>query len=155
MSGRIDPGAGIAGPAYSGGQTWGGRILPLLPEDIKVTNMGGGFYQLDFPRIAQTGADIQSNYPVPFPHIIHAMFVKHVDANLDNAATSLTFKTKFALRENLYFALAGFTSVAADEAFTFTGNECAKNATSYIFNTNTTNGHYVYVSMIIQSVGEI
>ena len=154
MSGNLNPGAGISGPAYNA-QTWGGKILPLLPEDIRVTNMGGGFYQLDFPRIAQTGADVQSNYPVPFPHVIHAIFVKHVDANLANAATALIFKVKFALRENLYFALASFNSVASDEAFMFPGSEGAKNATSYIFNTETTNGHYVYISMIVQALGMI
>lgn len=154
MSG-IYPEAGISGPAYGERKVWGAKILPLLPDDIKVVTLGGGFYQLDFPRIAQTGADVETILPVPFPHIIHGIFVKHVDANLADAVTSLAFKIKFALRENLNFALASFTSVASDEAFTFRGSEGAKNSTRYTINTNTTNGHFVYISMLIQSLGEI
>ena len=155
MSGNLNPGAGISGQVSGGGQAWGGKVLPILPDDIKVITLGGGFYQLDFPKVAQTGVNVASSYAIPFPHILAGVFIKHVDANLDDAATSLTFKAKFALRENLNFALASFTSVAPDEAFLFPGNGGAKNATNYFFDTDTTNGHYVYVSMIVQALGMI
>lgn len=155
MSGNLNPGAGISGQVPDGGPSWGGKVLPILPDDIKVVTLGGGFYQLDFPRIAQTGANVASSYAIPFPHILAGLFIKHVDANLADAATSLIFKTKFALRENLNFALASFTSVAPDEAFLFRGNEGAKNSTNYFFDTDTTNGHYVYISMIVQALGMI
>lgn len=155
MSGNLDPGAGISGQVPGGGQAWGGKVLPILPDDIKVITLGGGFYQLDFPRILQTAAVVTSSYAVPFPHILAGLFVKHVDASLAGVATSLTFKAKFALRENLNFALAAFTSVSPDEAFLFRGNEGAKNATNYIFETNTTNTHWVYISMVIQALGMI
>lgn len=156
MSGNVEERSGMSGAVPGGGlPAWGGKILPSLPDDIKVTTLGGGFYQLDFPRILQTGANVASSYPVPFPHIITGLFIKHVDANLADAATSLTFDVKFALRENLNFALSSFVSVAPDEAFLFRGNEGAKNATNYFFNTNTTNGHYVYISMVIQALGVI
>lgn len=155
MSGRnVRIEAGISGQV-AGQESWGGKVLPILPADIKVITLGGGFYQLDFPRVLQTGANVASSYAVPFPHILVGVFVKHVDANLADAATSLTFDVKFALRENLNFALASFTSVAPDEAFLFRGAEGAKNATNYFFNTNTTNGHYVYISMVLQALGGI
>jgi len=147
-----EPG-GITGKAT--GSEWGGKVLPLLPDNIKVVNLGGGFYQLDFEPILQTGANVVSYFAVPFPHKLHAMYVKHVDANLADAATSLVFSGKYDFRNNLTFSLASFTSVAPDELFTFQSNEGARNAATYEFNTNTTNLHWVYISMIVEALGGI
>lgn len=136
---------------------WGANILPLLPGAIKVTNMGGGFYQLDFPAIAQTGANVKSTFVIPFPHILQALYVKQVDANLVDAVGGDTqvFSAKFLLRLSFQFALAAFTSDAADEVFLFEGSEGAHNATSYEFNTNADNGHFVFITMMVQALGEI
>lgn len=149
-----NPEEGISGPA-PGGSRWGAKILPLLPGGIKVINMGGGYYQLDFPAITQTGANVVTTHIIPFPHKLISMFVKHVDSNLADAATSLTFSAKFSLRDNLNFALASFTSVAPDELFAYNNVEGARNATTVQFNTNTTNTHLVYISMIVQALGGI
>lgn len=138
-----------------GAGAWGGLVRTGLPGDVKVLSLGGGFYQVDFPRILQTGASVISSYAIPFAHMIIAMLIKHVDANLADAATALIFSSSFALRENLNFALASFTSSAPDEAFLYQGNEGAKNATNYIFDTNTTAGHFVYISMVVRALGEI
>lgn len=145
---------GISGQVPSS-RAWGGKVLPLLPGGIKVVNMGGGYYQLDFPVIPQTGANVVTDHVIPFPHKLISIFVKHVDANGADAATNLIFSAKFSLRENLNFALASFTSVAPDELFAYNNVEGARNATTLRFNTNTTNLHLVYISMIVQALGVI
>lgn len=136
---------------------WGARILPLLPGDIKVDNMGGGFYQVDFPRIAQTGANVVTDHMVPFPHRIVGLYIKQVDAALDDAVAgdTLTFSAKFRLRDIFNFAMAAFVSDNPDEAFLFRSDEGVHNACSYEFNTNATAGHFVYITIFLQALGEI
>lgn len=129
---------------------WGSKLLPFLSKDIQLTTLGKSYYQLDFPQIKQTGSNVVTTIPILLPHILIGLYIKHVDADLADATTSLTFSGKFVLRENLNFALASFTSTAADEAFLFPLSEGVKNKTNYQFNTNTTNGHFVYITMIVE-----
>lgn len=136
---------------------WGAKVLPLLPGDIIVANMGGGFYQLDFPRIAQTGANIVTNHVIPFPHRVVGLYIKQVDAALADAVVgdTLTFSAKFRLRGVFNFAMAAFVSDNPDESFLFTSDQGAHNACVYEFNTDALNGHFVYITMFAQALGDI
>lgn len=136
---------------------WGAKVLPLLPGNIRVENLGSGFYQLDFPVIAQTGANVVTNHEIPFPFRLTGMYVKQVDAALADAVAgdTLTFSAKFRLRETFNFAVAAFVSDAPDEGFFFPSDEGARNACAWQFNTDAKNGHFVYISMILQALGEI
>jgi len=141
------------------GSAWGARILPLLPGDIVAENLGGGFYQLDFPFITDINGTVTSNFEVPFPHKIAALYIKHTDPNGDDESTdSLTFSAKFGLKAGIQpFSMASFNlSTNPDEHFTFQGNEAARNACLYTFETTeTVADNLVYVSMIVQALGEI
>lgn len=138
---------------------WGAQILPLLPGGIAVENLGGGFYQLDFPKITDFNGTVTTNHEIPFPHKIVALYVKHTDpAGVDESTDTLTFSAKFGLRANIQpFSMAAFSlSTSPDEHFTFTGNEAARNACLYEFQTTeTVADNLVYISIILQALGEI
>lgn len=138
---------------------WGARILPLLPGDIKVETLGGGFYQLDFPPITDINGTVTTNHMVPFPHRILSMYIKHTDAvSLDESTDALTFSAKFGLRAGIQpFSMAAFSgSTDPDEAFLFKGDEAARNACFYEFKTTeTVADNLVYLSMIVQALGEV
>jgi hypothetical protein len=138
---------------------WGGKVLPLLPGDIKTENLGGGFYQLDFPVITQVAGLVTTNHEVPFPHKIAALYVKHTDsAGVDESTDTLTFSAKFGLRPGVdAFSMAAFNlSTNPDEAFSFTGDEAVRNACRYEFKTTDVDaGNLVYVTMMVRALGEI
>ena len=138
---------------------WGGKVLPLLPGDIKTENLGGGFYQLDFPSIIQVAGLVTSNFEIPFPHKIAALYIKHTDsASVDESTDTLTFSAKFALRPGIEaFSMSSFSlSTNPDEAFTFTGDEAVRNACRYEFETTDVDaGNLVFISMIVRALGEI
>jgi len=138
---------------------WGARVLPLLPGDIKAENLGGGFYQLDFPVIVDAAATVTTNHEIPFPHRIYALYIKHTDANgVDESTDTLTFSAKFGLRQEVQpFSMAAFSlSTNPDEAFLFPGSEAVRNACLYEFKTTeTVPNNLVYISMIVEALGEI
>ncbi len=143
----------------TGGGAWGARILPLLPGGIVAENLGGGFYQLDFPTITQIVGAVTTNHEIPFPHRVVALYVKHTDAaGADESTDALDFSAKFGLRSGISpFSMASFSgSTSPDESFTFTGSEAARNACLYEFvTTDVDAGNFVLISMIVQSLGEI
>ena len=134
-------------------QSWGGQILPLLERGIEVKYLGGRYYKLDFPRIEQVAAAERKNYPVPFPHSIINLYVKHLNASLINSETLLTFNTRLTLRDNITFEIAEFSSVEYDEMFTYPSDQGIMSAADYEFNVITTVGHFTYISMIIKAGG--
>jgi len=138
---------------------WGGKVLPLLPGGIKTENLGGGFYQLDFPPITQIVGLVTSNFEIPFPHVIAALYIKHTDsAGADESTDALTFSAKFGLRAEVQpFSMSAFNlSTNPDELFTFTGDQAARNACLYEFlTTDVDAGNLVYISMIVKALGVI
>jgi len=135
--------------------------LPLLPGDIKAENLGGGFYQLDFPVIVDINGTVTTTREIPFPHQITALYVKHTDANgVDESTDTLTFAAKFALRPEIQpFAMAAFSlSTAPDNSFLFPGSEAVRNACLYQFETTAVAagvGNLTFISMIIKTLGDI
>jgi hypothetical protein len=133
--------------------------LPLLQGNIKAENLGGGFYQLDFPAITDTNGTVTTNHEIPFPHRIYALYIKHTDPNgADESTDTLTFSAKFGLRQEVQpFSMSAFSlSTKPDEAFLFPGSEAIRNACSYEFKTTeTVDNNLVYISMIVQVLGEI
>lgn len=138
---------------------WGARILPLLPGDIKVENLGGGFYQLDFPPITQIIGLVTTNHEIPFPHKIAALYIKHTDAvGADESTDALDFTAKFALRPGIEpFSMAAFAaSTNPDEGFSFTNDESVRNACRYEFETTDVDaGNLVFITMMVRALGEI
>ena len=138
---------------------WGAHILPLLPGNIRTENLGGGFYQLDFPSITQAAALTTTNHVIPFPHKIAALYIKHTDAaGVDESTDTLTFSAKFALRPGIEaFSMSSFSlSTNPDELFTFTGDEAVRNACRYEFETTDVDaGNLVFITMIVRALGEI
>lgn len=138
---------------------WGARVLPLLPGDIVAENLGGGFYQLEFPPILQTGGADVTVFEIPFPHRILALYIKHTDANkADESTDTLTFAAKFGLRQGIdFFSMASFSlSTNPDEAFLFSGDEAARNACTYEFTTtDAAANNFAVITMIVQALGEI
>ena len=143
----------------TGGGAWGARILPLLPGGIVAENLGGGFYQLDFPSITQAAGLVTTNFEIPFPHKIAALYIKHTDAaGADESTDTLTFSAKFGLRSGIApFSMSSFSlSTNPDEAFLFPGSEAVRNACLYEFvTTDVDAGNFVYISMIVQALGDI
>jgi len=138
---------------------WGARVLPLLPGNIKAENLGGGIYQLDFPKITDINGTVTTNFEIPFPHQIIALYTKHTDANgTDESTDTLTFSAKFGLRLEVQpFSMAAFSlSTSPDEAFLFPGSEAVRNACLYEFKTTeTVADNLVYITMIVKALGGI
>ena len=138
---------------------WGARILPLLPGNIVAENLGGGYYQLDFPPITQIAGLVTTDHILPFPHRIVSLHVKHTDSTGANESTdTLTFAAKFALRRGIDFtSMASFSlSTNPDESFLFAGDEAARNACAYEFETTDVDaGNLVYITMIVRVLGKI
>ena len=124
--------------------------MPLAPG-VGAIDLGDNYYLINLPRILQTGSKVSTSYGVPYAHEFLAMYVKHVDTNLADATTSLTFNALKHLRENLMFSIGGFVSPTSDELFTFTNR--ISNITAYRFETTGTSTDYVYITMLIRAIG--
>ncbi len=122
-------------------------------------NLGGGFYQLDFPAITQVAGATETVFNIPFPHKVCAIHVKHTDAaSADESTDALSFAAKFGLRREVdFFSMAAFNlSTNPDETFLFSQVEAVRNAAMYEFTTTDVGaGNLVYISMIVQALGEI
>lgn len=138
---------------------WGAQVLPLLPGNIKVENLGGGYYQLNFPAIPQVVGAVTTTHYIPFPHRVLSMYIKHTDsASVDESTDTLTFAAKFGLRLEVdFFSMATFSlSTNPDEAFLFHGDEATRNACNYEFTTTDVDaGNLVYITVILQALGGI
>jgi len=138
---------------------WGARILPLLPGGIKAENLGGGYYQLDFPVITDINGVVTTNHEIPFPHQIIALYIKHTDPNgADESTDALSFSAKFGLRLEVQpFSMSSFSlSTSPDESFLFPGSEAVRNACLLEFKTTeAVADNLVYITMIVRALGEI
>ena len=136
-------------------RAWGGIVLPRIGGLANLKNIGEKLYLVHIPRIPQTGATVTENFSIPFSHALIGIYVKHVTDALVDATTVLDFELKFILRENLQFTLSKFSSVEADNLLIGDKDMGSKFPTSYIFNTTAAAGNFVYVSLLIETIGEI